>query len=75
MTASLFFKMLAAFIMSIFTAFGGLFGGGEKMDVCMIAHRGYSSRYFQNTESAFIGAAKHGSGGAETDIRVTSDGV
>ena len=75
MTVSLFFKMLTAFAMSIFTAFGGLFGGGEQMKICMIAHRGYSSKYYQNTELAFKGAAQHGSGGAETDIRVTSDGV
>ena len=40
----------------------------------MIAHRGYSSAYPQNTESAFIAAAAHGSGGAETDIRRTKDG-
>ena len=43
--------------------------------ICMIAHRGYSSRYLMNTEQAFIEAAKHGSGGAETDIRRTKDGV
>ena len=43
--------------------------------ICMIAHRGYSSKYLMNTEQAFIEAAKHGSGGAETDIRRTKDGV
>lgn len=43
--------------------------------ICMIAHRGYSARYLQNTELAFSKAAEHGSGGAETDIRVTQDGV
>ena len=43
--------------------------------ICMIAHRGYSSRYLMNTEQAFTEAAKHGSGGAETDIRRTKDGV
>ncbi len=42
---------------------------------CMIAHRGYSSVYPPNTEPAFLGAAAHGSGGAETDIRRTKDGV
>lgn len=41
----------------------------------MIAHRGYSSKYQENTELAFIMAAQHGSGGAETDIRTTKDGV
>ena len=75
MSAKLIFKMAAAFIMSLFTAIGGIFGGGSQKEICMIGHRGYSSRYYQNTESAFIGAAKHGSGGAETDIRVTSDGI
>ncbi|MCR5041467.1 MAG: hypothetical protein K6C36_05120 [Clostridia bacterium] len=43
--------------------------------ICMIAHRGYSSAYPENTETAFIKAAEHGSGGAETDVRITSDGV
>ena len=46
---------------------------GKK--VCMIAHRGYSAAYPANTEPAFSGAARHGSGGAETDIRRTKDGV
>lgn len=43
--------------------------------VCMIAHRGYSSEYPDNTEIAFIRAAENGSGGAETDVRVTKDGI
>lgn len=43
--------------------------------VCMIAHRGYSGAYPENTALAFEQAARHGSGGAETDIRVTADGV
>ena len=46
-----------------------------KRNICMIAHRGYSSKYFQNTELAFLKAAEHRSGGAETDIRVTKDNV
>lgn len=44
-------------------------------DLCMIAHRGYSSKYPANTALAFEMAAKNGSGGAETDIRMTKDGV
>lgn len=44
-------------------------------NVCMIAHRGYSSKYQENTELAFLMAAQHGSGGAETDIRTTKDGI
>lgn len=43
--------------------------------VCMIAHRGYSEAYPDNTELAFIKAAENGSGGAETDVRITKDGV
>lgn len=75
MSFQLILKMLSAFILSIFTAIGGLFMPVETPNVCMIGHRGYSSRYLQNTELAFIQAAKHGSGGAETDIRATSDGI
>lgn len=44
-------------------------------NVCMIAHRGYSSKYPGNTEIAFIKAAENGSGGAETDVRITKDGM
>ena len=47
----------------------------KELGICMIAHRGYSAKYLQNTELAFRMAAKHGSGGAETDIRMTKDGV
>lgn len=47
----------------------------SERNVCMIAHKGYSSVYRENTASAFRGAAAHGSGGAETDIRRTKDGV
>lgn len=45
------------------------------MSVCYIAHRGYSSRYLENTEEAFQKAVEHGSGGIETDVRETLDGV
>lgn len=45
------------------------------MSVCFIAHRGYSGRYQMNTEEAFTEAVRHGSGGIETDVRVTADGV
>lgn len=43
--------------------------------VCMIAHRGYSGFYHQNSREAFEKAGKAGFGGAETDVRMTSDGV
>ena len=75
MTVQLFFKMLLATLLSLFTAFGGLFGGGKKNEICMIAHRGYSGMYHENTELAFRKAAEHGSGGAETDVRMTKDSV
>ena len=71
---TLFFKMVLATLLSVFTAFGGLFGGGQQEKVCMIAHRGYSGMYHENTELAFRKAAEHGSGGAETDVRITADG-
>ena len=45
------------------------------MSICMIAHRGYSGAFPMNTELAFREAALHRSGGAETDIRRTRDGV
>jgi len=41
----------------------------------MIAHRGFSGKYHENTEQAFLKAAENNSGGAETDIRMTADGV
>ena len=44
-------------------------------EICFIAHRGYSGRYLMNTEEAFIKAVEHGSGGIETDVRVTKDRV
>lgn len=47
----------------------------KELNICMIAHRGYSGKYFMNTALAFEKAAENKSGGAETDIRMTSDGV
>ena len=75
MTFALAMKMLGATIMAFFTMIGGIFMPTEKKEICMIAHRGYSGIYHENTALAFEKAAKHGSGGAETDIRVTSDGI
>ncbi|KAF2157694.1 PLC-like phosphodiesterase [Myriangium duriaei CBS 260.36] len=40
-----------------------------------IAHRGYNSRYPENTMLAFKGAIEVGSHALETDIRLTRDGV
>lgn len=47
----------------------------KEKNICMIAHRGFSGKYPENTELAFIKAGEHCSGGAETDVRVTKDGV
>lgn len=44
-------------------------------DICMIGHRGYSARYPENTALAFRKAYEHGSGGVETDVRITLDGA
>ena len=51
------------------------FASPSHKNTCMIAHRGYSFKYYENTESAFIGAGEHGAGGAETDVRITKDGA
>ncbi|MBR3955852.1 MAG: hypothetical protein IKJ63_10320 [Clostridia bacterium] len=58
----------------IFTILQSKLQKKEEKDICMIAHRGYSGKYQQNTALAFREAAKHKSGGAETDIRITKDG-
>ena len=65
-----FFMTLVTLIYSVFGAYSD-----TQANVKFIAHRGYSFRYQENTEEAFTGAAKHGSAGAETDVRVTKDGV
>ena len=58
----------------IFTILQSKLQNKEKKDICMIAHRGYSGKYQQNTALAFREAAKHKSCGAETDVRITKDG-
>ena len=70
-------QKIAFFFLTLVTLFHAMFGGyaDTKANVKFIAHRGYSFRYQENTEEAFTGAAKHGSAGAETDVRVTKDGV
>lgn len=44
-------------------------------DICMIAHRGNSANHPDNTVASFLAAVSNGSGGIETDVRVTKDGV
>ena len=70
-------QKIAFFFLTLVTLFHSIFGAyaPAKENVKFIAHRGYSFRYQENTEEAFTGAAKHGSAGAETDVRVTKDGV
>ena len=46
--------------------------GGEKIQV--IAHRGYSSAYPENTQAAFAGALAAGADYIETDVQMTKDG-
>ena len=50
------------------------YGGVDSFEVCGDCHRGYSGIYPENTMLAFRKAAEHGSGGAETDVRITADG-
>lgn len=47
----------------------------SDLGICMIGHRGFSAKFLMNTELAFTKAAEHHSGGCETDIRRTSDGI
>lgn len=47
----------------------------RKYPICFIAHKGYSGKYQQNSEDAYLGAVEHGSGGIETDVHFTKDGV
>ena len=65
-----FFMTLVTLLHSIFGAYAP-----AKESVKFIGHRGYSFRWQENTEEAFTGAAKRGFSGAETDVRVTRDGV
>ncbi len=69
-------KIMVA-LMAFISLFGALFGAYKdtQNNVIFIGHRGYSSRYLENTDEAFIKAAEHGSGGVETDVRKTKDGV
>ena len=68
--------VIAAIIALLGTGCAVFFLGAPKHDnIIMIGHRGYSSKYPDNTDLSFIQAAKHGSRGVETDVRITKDGV
>lgn len=71
----LYLKMFFAAVSALFMSIAGIFSPAFKTNVCMIAHRGYSGRYHENTELAFEKAFEHGSGGCETDVRISKDGV
>ena len=47
----------------------------EVKKTVMIAHKGFSGKYPENTALAFKMAGENGFGGAETDVRITKDGV
>lgn len=69
-------KTIAAVAAGVISA-GAAFCAINKQlhkDICMIAHRGHSAKHPGNTEPAFLSAVKNGSGGIETDIRITKDG-
>lgn len=70
-----FLRQLGATILAVLTMIAGVFIPMPEKDICMIAHRGYSGKYPENTELAFVKAGEHGSGGAETDVHRTADGV
>ncbi len=60
----------------MFSALGIKVNGKKPGDgICMIAHRGFSAKHPSNTAESFLGAVKNGSGGIETDVRITADGV
>lgn len=71
-----FFKIILAGIIAIFTMIGSVFGSSQQpSNAKMMAHRGYSDKYPENTALAFTEAAKNGAEGVETDLRVTKDGI
>lgn len=49
--------------------------GAPEDGALLIAHRGLSSEFIENTETAFYFAGSRGFYGIETDLRFTSDGV
>lgn len=63
--------MLFAAVTVLFSSFGC----SGQPQAGMIAHRGFSGFYPDNTELSFEKAAKAGAAGAETDVRITKDGV
>ena len=75
MELKLNWKVFVANFLAVIMFIPGLIFLTDKPDVCMIGHRGYSGKYPDNTELSFMKAAEKGFGGAETDVRLTKDGV
>lgn len=68
-------KIFAANVMAVVTFISSFICPVQMPEYCMIGHRGYSGKYPENTSVSFQKAAENGSGGAETDVRMTKDGV
>ncbi len=74
-------KSVVAFLCVLLMCTLPVFAAGEGTDpasadeVCLIGHKGYSSLYEGNTAEAFRKAGEAGFPGAETDMRLTLDGV
>lgn len=47
----------------------------KKKDIKILAHRGYSSKFHENTQKAFDEAIKHNIAGLELDVQKTKDGT
>lgn len=75
MNLALNWKIFVANVMAVIMAVVGIFAPVQSQEFCMIGHRGYSGKYPENTELSFQKAAENGFGGAETDVRMTKDGV
>ena len=68
-------RSFIVFFLSLAALISALFGRVSADNICFIGHRGYSSRHVDNTTESFEKAGEKGFGGAETDVRVTKDGV
>ena len=69
-------QMIVSLMAAVCLFFGNL-GAFAKQEekTRFIAHRGFCSRYLENTEEAFVKAAEFGFDGCETDVRISADGV
>ena len=73
---SLFFVVICLVIPSFFINSSSMAMDGQKMNTpACVAHRGYSSKYLENSKKAMIAALKEGVKGLEVDVHHTEDGV